>query len=159
MTASESPSTGALDHPLAGGPIATTASPAERPRVPVAWLLVPLGACVLIALATVLGGGGLGKVAHPADMLVLRYEGTGTQKIPTKAVVQPGWELRWDSESKLHQIRWTDEQGHSKTLTSLPARPIRGHTGLNIADGGTFEIDVTADGPWTIEVYQLLQPE
>jgi hypothetical protein len=97
------------------------------------------------ATATISTSAGPDTSAKP----VLELKGTGSKR-SAQFDVLVGWQIQWETEADHIVVEATgekplgkvvDEEGPASGVTSPP-------------QGGTFRLQVTADGPWSITVIQ-----
>lgn len=115
--------------------------------------LLCLGLFALVVLTTL----GLSQITtsagSSAPTLVSHFEGEGNFQSSEFAVTS-GWEIRWEHEGKIKQIEWSSPTAEGDLVMSLPHKPIREHGGVNLSSSGTFQLEVIAEGPWEIDVWQ-----
>jgi hypothetical protein len=80
---------------------------------------------------------------------VLELSGTGDQ-VSDPFDVSPGWQVSWQTAGERFALAITGDQDLG-TVVDLPG-PASGVTAP--VSGGTFRLEVTAEGPWSITVVQ-----
>ena len=80
---------------------------------------------------------------------VLELEGTGNQRSPTFDVLV-GWQIQWQTDGDHIAIAVTGDQDLGDQVDYPgPAKGV-----VSPSAGGTFRLEITADGAWSVTVIQ-----
>ena len=80
-------------------------------------------------------------------MLVAEFSGTGNQDTK-EFTVKKGWEIRWETKAGTFQMAITGAQDFGKVVD----HPGEGSGATFPIGAGTFQLHITADGPWMVRV-------
>lgn len=94
--------------------------------------------------------GGTNVPAKPGNPdAIAEFAGSG--QFLTRVFYAPGpWEIRWRSTGQQFQIFLSDNFGNFLEVVANQAGP--GPGGKAMATPGAFTLNITADGPWAVEV-------
>lgn len=146
-----------------------TPDPAEAPRGSAgnrrpAWRnpVAIVAAVALVAVTAVLRAslGGtedaavddIGEV--PPEVLVDEFAGAGDDATSSFTVEGP-WEVRWESEGKAFHLELLDADGES--VQTVVDHEGQGGGSNYLTQDSTYSLDVTADGDWSIRVYEYTE--
>ena len=130
---------------LLGGASNPTASSSPTPTPTTRVAPSPAPSTSVSPTSTISSSAGLAVSAPP----VLELEGTGNERSETFDVLV-GWQIQWQTEADHIVIAVTGDQdlgdvvdfpGPASGVVTPPA-------------GGTYRLEITADGPWSVTVIQ-----
>jgi hypothetical protein len=87
--------------------------------------------------------------AAGGEAVIARYSGSGAQS-PRPFTVDGPWELQWEADGALFTVHLKDASGKliDVMANSAPAAPGAAYR----AQGGTYALDISALGSWTVRV-------
>lgn len=142
--------------PKPAAPTAQSSAARRRSRFLVfAMALAPLAAFAAIVAFTIGVGGKLTPIRPHAEFRVAGFEGTGNLEESESFTVGPSWDLRWSHHGTIQQICWIDETGDDECIVAMHRKPIREEGGVNVTNGGRYHLQIQADGPWKVEVFEF----
>lgn len=110
---------------------------------------------VVVAIAVVVGGfwflaqGPGVRLLSPPQSTVAEFSGTGDQSTPAFGV-RNGWRIHWQSTGERFSMAIRGDQDLGTVIES--GEPATGVT--SPAGAGTFHLDISADGSWSIRIEQ-----
>jgi hypothetical protein len=112
-------------------------------------LLIVVGAVVLLASAWFFLLGPGARILSPKGSAVAEFDGSGD--LTTQSfTVREGWEIHWTSESEQFTLAIRGDRNLGTVVDGAGA-------GLGVTSppvGGTFYLELTAGGSWSVTVVQ-----
>lgn len=109
-------------------------------------------ACVVAATYTI--GSWTPSAAGAEPTLIAEFSGSGDARTD-EFDVDDAWELRWHHTGRIEKLEWRTSEGRGSMVIDMHRKPIREQGGVNWPEGGRYRVDVTADGEWTLQIYQF----
>lgn len=110
---------------------------------------------VAVLLATGLGGtdgAGVDEAAEePREELIDEFSGVGDDTT-SAFTVEGRWEIRWETEGEAFQVDLVD--GNVDPLETVVDHEGQGGGSNYLMQDGDYRLDVTADGDWSIRVFE-----
>lgn len=111
---------------------------------------------LVVAVIAIVAIGYWAATAGPAQSLVsprgstiTEFSDDGNQTTPSFKV-REGWAIHWDAKGKSFAFEIKGDRDFGKVIDiDEPGSGVTSPTG-----GGTFHLEVTADGPWSIKITQ-----
>ncbi len=90
------------------------------------------------------------------ETVIASFEGTGSDTTDF-FTVEKGWEIQWETPTieTLQSIAWKTAEGKGSMIMQMHRKPLREHGRVNVNTSGTYHLDITANGPWKITIYQF----
>ncbi|WP_459558139.1 hypothetical protein [Lacunimicrobium album] len=94
-----------------------------------------------------------------SEKVIATFDGEGPGKTDF-FTVDRGWEIRWETntDQTLESIAWRTAEGRGSMIMKMHRKPLRMHGRVNVDMAGTFQLEINANGPWKMTVYQF-QPK
>jgi hypothetical protein len=125
-----------------------TTEPAGRWRLVAVLIILVIGAAVAVFLLVLKDGGAQPGPAAPSEpQVVATFRGNKDQRTDTFQV-ESGWEIRWSTRGKRFAIAVSGAEDLGTVVEQRGKQ-----NGSTFPRGvGAFRLDVTARGPWRIEI-------
>ena len=120
----------------------------RRRRLLIALLVVTIAIFVIVGYWIFTQGPG-GRLLSPPGSTVAQFSGAGDQATNSFEVRQ-GWRIRWESAGQRFAMAIRGERGLGTVMDI--SEPASGVT--SPANAGTFYLEITADGSWSVTVEQ-----
>jgi hypothetical protein len=90
------------------------------------------------------------------SQLITTFTGTGDGDTDF-FTVEDSWEIRWKHQGHLKIIEWLGANDTGDMLIEMHKKPIREQGQIYVGKGGTFQLKIVGEGPWTMQVWQFTQ--
>jgi hypothetical protein len=124
-------------------------SPSRRPARVVLLLLLVIGAVLLPAAYWLMAQGPGTRLTSPPGSTVAEFSGTGDEVTDTFQV-REGWDIHWQNGGDRFAFAISGDRDFGTVIDQRePGSGITSPVG-----GGTFRLEITADGDWSVEIRQ-----